>query len=1131
MAIKSDLINIPLKGELNLSQNKLDVNNPAEGGYLKNNGVLYGNILSPVYKQNTNQQFDYMDASKNRWTISDGNLKKNGTTVMYFEQYGFTKETFELSNVDSLCDKYNYIELTSNGAEVHYTGGSASYSGYTVFATCMVDSYNYALVVYSNNVVKIVGHLGTSYMGSGSKSINITTDLSVSDLTAPVINIHKYTYSNKDYYCISLVTDSGSGVGSHQSVSWCWNSDNADILPLTLANSAGSSITAKTIEKYKVSLEYYMTRYLLNAYSGGTKYTANQLWLRPSALASGMTIRLYIQSLPNWTDASSAATTSFDSSSPYLTINSNGISKLNLKQSTTNINYHNVLTQDSLNNDTKVKTIFWLDVRGITENKDSYTQSEIDSAVNADQIFRWIPACQRNSFTGSPGSYSSANGAFSDTYYKNGEFAKSKDVTISSTSQDCDAFLADGTLIQTQLPSTDDSGKYSQGLYTFTGHLSSIGRYGSYGSYYYKLLYYSTSSESVLLGQSETEYNFKYPYKPKEGYGLVSLGWNYYRNNIVAEGVPYTEDNEEKKYITTLLYDSGFANSNGGVLMQTGYNESGGINVGSLSQNNKWRILYNNNLLAGISWSNDVDTIGTLVTDWLTVSKILNCTENDVYYLNNAGSVVHISKVSTSVNGNSYDVIRDRFIVINTTSYYNCYDLKTKQKTHWASDWNNRAFEGILVPGMLQITVSNNSILDNLSINEVVSMASAQNANYEMTLGRGVSSAVFPPEVLNNVAIPKTLIVRGQTSEPIDFYRADEGLAVIYTKSFKNNVFYKDTQLEGALYPVSDTASSSVMYNPNIFTQFVRTYNNNDMMISDGTAYPLMKYNGDVVMLALLTKGLENMQNIFVLQTLYYGIGDGKIWEIYYDNNTITNYQAIIDVKGMRYLGQLPTEALFWSPLNRSIYSFTGDAILKQLWHCNDISTIHSTFYNPATQELFISTNIGLLCVSNSYTYLLDDVLNVQSMFFYNDSFYIDGYDYSNDNPPQLIEKYWKVSYEHSENMDGKVHFATKYFGSIANQKIHINAVYVKLYNDWVSQNNKVFKIKETTVTDKSTTTTYKECNIDWDNDKWGYVRYQPQYQKGSSISFDVVSDAPIISMSVGYNVIDENAQFARNNI
>ena len=95
----------------------------------------------------------------------------------------------------------------------------------------------------------------------------------------------------------------------------------------------------------------------------------------------------------------------------------------------------------------------------------------------------------------------------------------------------------------------------------------------------------------------------------------------------------------------------------------------------------------------------------------------------------------------------------------------------------------------------------------------------------------------------------------------------------------------------------------------------------------------------------------------------------------------------------------------------------------------------------------------------------------------------------------------------------------------------HINAVYVKLYNDWTSQNDKTFRIRETTITDKSTMTAYKTCAIDWDPTGWGYVRYQPHYQKGSAISFDIDSDAPIVSMSVGYNVIDENAMIARNNI
>ena len=1124
MAIKSDLIDIPLKGEINLSKNKLDVTNPAEGGYLKNNGVLYGNILSPVYKQDTNQAFDYMDENKDRWIVGDSALRKNNTNVMSYSWRHFEKETLNLSHVESLYDGDNYISSNSNGGfTVYWHDGSEAHTEdhtyQTLWASAMYAPntflYLYTFAASGHDAIWIGGKIEGHDISS-----SLPSSWTVSDLTAPVLNVHKYTLSNVDYYVVSLISDSGSGVGAHKTRNWCWTEANG-FYTLNIRNEQGQQVTAKKIEKYNRSLSYFLQKY---SYYDEERV---DIWLRPSG-PTNIQIWLGVQELSSWTSASAAQSVAYDISALTLyDVNQNAGRAIHINEpNQRNSLRHSVLTTDAISSDREVKRILWLVVQPIVENK-TYTQEQIEAAVNTAQHFRFIPDISRWS-AGSPGSYSSADWAFGSTYYKNGQFAKVGESTISDTSQYCDAILGDGTIIQTQLPGTEEDGHYIQGLYNFTGTVDSI----SYGGSIYNLYYTSTTHESVLLGQADTAFNYKYPYKPKEGYGSVSLGWNYYRNNIVAEGVPYMDENgEEAKWETTLLYDSGFANSNTGVIMQAGYNTSGGINTGSLVQVGHWRVLYNNNLLAGISYSDNDDMIGTLVTDWLTVAKILSITENDVYYLNNAGNVEHIY-ISNTIGITKHTVIRNRYIIINTISYDNCYDLKNQQSCHWASDWNNRAFEGVIVPLRLQITVSNDDFLSSLSVNKTTSLASAQNANYNMTLGRGPSSAVFPPEALFNVAVPKTMIIRGQSTAPIDFYRADNGLTVIYTKSFSRGVFYKDTQLEGAYYPVASTDSSAIMYNPNIFTKFVETYNNNDMMISDGTAYPLMKYNGDVVMLALLTKGLENMQNIFVLQTLYYGIGDGKIWEIYYDNNTITNYQAIIDVKGMKYLGQLPTEALFWSPLNRSIYTFTGDAILKQLWHCNDISTIYSTFYNPATQELFISTNIGLLCVSNSYTYLLDDIFDVQNIFFYNDSFYVDGYGYNNDNPPQLVEKYWKVSYEHLGNsMTGSVHLATKYFGSIANQKIHINAVYVKLYNDWTSQNDKTFRIKETTITDKSTTTAYKTCAIDWDSMGWGSVIYQPSYQKGSSISFDIDSDAPIVSMSVGYNVIDEVPYTGRNRL
>lgn len=1120
MSIRSDLVNIPLKGELNLSQNKLDVNNPAEGGYLKNNGVLYGNVLSPVYKQNTNEPFDYMDKNKVRYNLSVENntikLNKNDSTVMEVSNKSFKKEEIQdLTNVDSLHDSTHYIQVFSDRAVIKRGSESTVQEG-TIYATKMINAET-AVLFYSDQsndyYLKLFYKQNDSYT-----SAYIQVNLGGFELNAPILTTHTYTYNNEAYTTISLITDSGLSLVSHTSFLYCYKDSDMQIKPLGLFSTGGSQQTDKKIEKYLLTTQYSANDYTDYVGTNNNKNT-QQLWFRGTSKSPTLQVRLHWQDTGTKTAQQAWSTAIDPNTSTELDVNFFGTDWNAISFKETNVWHH--VDNGALAGNVNVKGFLWISLDSVTEWKEEYTQEEIDNAQNEVVRFKFCPEAS-GSVSNRP--YVTVNLTYPNEYVKNDSSIGGPSVAIlettiiSSTSQNCDAILDDGTLIQTQSPYVNEDSVFEQGLFNFTGHFSSI----SLVDGTYKLYYTVTQSEAILLGQATSAANHKYPYKLLGS--SVSLDNNFYRSNLVTEGFPYLEDDEEKKDVTTFLFDSGWANYKNQVLMQSGYGlADNSIKAGSLVQIGKWRLLYNNNLLSGISYSNDETQIGTLVIDWLSVSKVLNVSENDIYYLNNRGLVQHI--YVESENEVDYTVIRDRFLVINTVSYDNCWDLKYNTTLHWASDWNDRFFEGFAVPSQLKITESNTKTLERTVVNSIVSMASAQNANFEMTLGRSISSAVFSPEILSNVSLVKKNILRGETTEAIDFYQADEGLVVIYNTSYKNRVFYKDVNLEGALYPVSDSSSSSIMYNPNIFTRFVRTYNNNDMMINDNIAYPLMKYNGDIIMLALLTKGLENMQNIFVLQTLYYGIGDGKIWEIYYDNNTITNYQAIIDVNGMTYLGQLPTEALFWSPLNRSIYSFTGDAILKQLWHCNDISVIYNTFYNPATQELFISTDIGLLCVSNSYTYLLDDIYNVENMYFYNDSFYVDGHLADN------TEVYIKVSYEHQTDMDGKVHIATKYFGSIENQKIHINAVYFKLYNDYTSNTPKVFKIRETTVTDKSTTTDWKECNIDWDADKWGYVRYQPKYQRGSSISFEVESDAPIISMSVGYNPIDENAQFARNNI
>lgn len=1154
MAIKSDIIDFPLKGELNLSKNKIDISSPAEGGYLKNDGVLYGNILTPIQHTDDNVGFDYIDSNENRYNISSNKLTKGQTDVMSFDANHFEKETLDYTNVDSLYSKNHWIEITNTGAIVHKGATQVETETITgtVLATKMIQNDGYAVLYYdSSNEL----HIKFKPYGTFQNPYVIDLDIPTDIINAPVIAMHYYENSNNPCIVISLVTDSGQAVGSHYALSWAWNATNG-LKELSYTPTSSTPETSKAIEKYGLEAFQYSANWYGTSGGSMTIKPRQRIWVggwRQSDL--NPQIRLYYQQTNGYVSPRTANNTPIDESTSTLlatiTPQTRGFPYTGqwAEDVVVGIKRNHYLDSFNLehNSEYEVAGFFWLEIDSAIAWKDEYTQEEVDEAVNEQVRFKWVPTiCAWTEPENRVDYYHVQNIDLPSTYCKkdgfeyDGNFNAQKwkvayveSKVISSTNQTCDAILDDGTIIQTQVPeSSADTGTFEEGSYNFTGHFSSITFDSSADKYFLNYIIYS--SEAVLLGQASTDTNYKYPVRLVGS--SISLGWNYYRSNLVTEGVDYQELNETtgetetKNWRTVLLFDAGFANSNGGVLMQSGYNTAYGIYTGSVVQTGNWRVLYNNNLLSAISYSEDNNQIGSLLTDWLSVSKILSITENDAFYLDNEGRVQHISVVSNSASDAPYTIIRDRFIVINTTSYNNCWDIKLNKPVHWASDWNNRIYYGRKVPNRLKITEANDSILAEMTIEDIMSYASAQNANYEMTSGRSVSSAVFPPEVISNVYLDKVMMIRGETNESIDFYRAESGLVVLYVNSYKNGAFYKDIQLEGAYYPVSDSASSSIMFNPNMFTRFIRTYNNNDMIINNDVAYPLMKYNGNIIMLFLMTKGMENMENIFVLQTLYYGIGDGKIWEIYYDNNTITNYQAIIDVTGMTYLGQLPTEALFWSPMNRSIYSFTGDAILKQLWHCNDISTIYNTFYNPSTQELFISTDKGLLCISNSYTYMIDRYKQVYGMFFFDNHFRLSGLVHNYETHEDET-KYVTLSYERgNHDTPAEMHLKTKYLGDVGGRKIHINAVYLKVFK--LSESDEAYvTFDEQTLTDKTTDVNSRTLPVVWDaNEPFGYLRYQPQYQKGSAITFDIRTNVPIISMSYGFNYLDENPYQGRVN-
>jgi hypothetical protein len=370
--------------------------------------------------------------------------------------------------------------------------------------------------------------------------------------------------------------------------------------------------------------------------------------------------------------------------------------------------------------------------------------------------------------------------------------------------------------------------------------------------------------------------------------------------------------------------------------------------------------------------------------------------------------------------------------------------------------------------------------------------------------------------------------------EGIDLYRGDgDSTSAMYICSFQNALKYIDTDLTNpnAVYPIAEYGD--VRYNPNLFTRFISSYNNKDMVISDGVAYKLLYFNNVVPIMAYyLLDGVESLENAFVLQSTYYGVSKTRLYQMNYNNGV--GVEVVCDITNMEYLGALPTQALFWSAQNRAIYAFTGSCIMQLRQYANELTNIYGKWYNPATQELFLDTNIGLLVFSDLGTYCLKDLNSkrIRDIFFFTDYFIINLIEQPTEQEPTIYSHYY--SYNKKEGYESnRVLFLTKYYGN-AHTPITVNNVYIRLYNQEEQNAEGFIKMKGHTITDIGSHTDLKQIMIggtddptadpptvageQWDSEtNTMLVKYTPQYNRGLAFALEVDTTFPIIDIKFDY--------------
>ena len=371
----------------------------------------------------------------------------------------------------------------------------------------------------------------------------------------------------------------------------------------------------------------------------------------------------------------------------------------------------------------------------------------------------------------------------------------------------------------------------------------------------------------------------------------------------------------------------------------------GGYRV-RVKPNSKFNILYylaEGGSLAtqGISYSDTENEMGTLITPFGSISDdgYIVASDDFVIYkdLNNK-----IWKISIEEGAILEQVFDNKYIIVNTTSYWNMWDDAHNRKFHFSTDYNNRTKIGY-DRTKYRATVSSYN-----TYHDARKLATGINYNYNL-LPRLPVSSMFPTtfslfHTLTEADITPYLNVYGS-----QYYEAREVQAIeIYVqgitatstscdylasvKVFPNGKqIFKESNLIGQKF----SNTKSIIYTTCIFTTYINGAGNNDFAVEGYSKYPLLYNNqSEPLFLYNYAGGLdvENAKWFFVIQGQYYAVIGEKLYAMIYSSGLISQMDAIVDIRDLHYVGNTPAIAFFINPFTKQVYSFTGDANLQRIF-------------------------------------------------------------------------------------------------------------------------------------------------------------------------------------------------------
>ena len=238
----------------------------------------------------------------------------------------------------------------------------------------------------------------------------------------------------------------------------------------------------------------------------------------------------------------------------------------------------------------------------------------------------------------------------------------------------------------------------------------------------------------------------------------------------------------------------------------------------------------------------DERTVGTLVCGMgeidITFPVCFASARKTVYYKNDSGTWESVT-LTKDTSKASLSLANDRYLIINTDRYYNCFDIVDHTLHHFASDWNDR----VILETDATFDDIPNTFAGYIENCEQYLYTSAQGSNYVL-MNTPFISTLFGA---NNGMIPKKLkainpkAIAGYTpnNQDIDVYydrssTDSNGPKYKCSLDMENDKYitYINAVLTGQRY-----AYDSMVLIPSIFAKFINGFINQGIIVDNGHSY------------------------------------------------------------------------------------------------------------------------------------------------------------------------------------------------------------------------------------------------------------------------------------------------------